>query len=1768
MSVLSVSGLIEQQVQEGPDAIAVHYPQHADSRVAHLTYRELSHAANRLAAHLRARGIGRGDRVVTSLRPGPEMVTAFLGIVRAGAAYVPVDPADPAERRRLIVRDSAAAAVLTAGADAADYSGLDTVFVVLDAEASEIARRSDALPEQTTGPDDAFYVCYTSGTTGTPKGVVVPHRAVLDFVRSTDYLRLTPADAVAQAAGPAFDAVTFEVWTTLTAGARLIGLGTDTVTDPGRFQDAVRTHGISVAFLTTALFHLIARERPAAFASLRAVLFGGEACDPRRVREVFAAGTPGRLLHVYGPTETTAFATWHEVTEPAEGDRTIPIGRPIGATTAVVVDADDTPVTAGGTGELLLGGPGVATGYLHRPELTGRRFVADRFTGTDGPLYRTGDLVRLGEDGALEFVGRVADRIELRAACTELGEIEPVPTAVPTVSAAASPHETEDGGKHLAAHVVQAAPSSTPAEEDARITRWRETHEALHEDAAATGPGDNLTGWNSSYDALPIPPDHLREWQNATLERIRELPRRRVLEIGAGTGLLMAHLAHDEEVHEYWATGFSPAGVAAFTAQVEADPVLKDKVRLECRGAHDTDGLPAGHFDTIVVNSVIQYFPSLAHLRTVVERALPLLAPGGSLLLGDLRNLDLARCFHTGIALARPGGARGDREALLRAIDQQVATETELLLSPALFDALARDLPAVRAVDVRAKRGRHHNELTRYRYEAVLSTAEPVADLTTAPALRWGRDIAGTSEAEQLLTTVRPAVLRLAGVPNRRVHDEYTAMQSLFDPREGIDLAPQDAPAPDPETLCEMAERLGYRALPTWGESPDLLDIVVVDPAQVPAGALSGVYAAPVTDAESCANTPAAVDDTVDPVVVLRGRLQEQLPLPDCMVPSALKPLDTLPLNADDKVDRGARPAPACTAGRPGTQPGTPIQEIVRDLFAEVVGLPRHKVHAESDFFRIGGHSSAAARLLSRVRETLGADLGSRALHEAPTPAAFAALVGDAPAAVTGPGATAGDSSEFSMRLHGALDTRALKAALEDLGRRHPSLRNSRLGSAGTRLRALAADDHLLELALPADSVDLWSHLPLAAAVARAYGARATGRTPNHSPAARDAAPLAIFGDLPPTPLPGSASQAGDTSYGTLESELDAELHARLARLAAEHGTTLFMVVHAALTVLLTRLGAAGPVTVAAPVPARDTAALREAVGPYGRVLALTVDTSGDPAFTELLRRVRERDLAAYRDGEAALAALPGGLALTVLQECAGRFEAAGLSVRAEHCVPPVPATDLGLTLTERQSPAGAPAGITVTTAFRRETVGETAAASLTGQLTAVLRSALEAPAAPLSRLRLLPGPASGSGVWAGADVPVAEQDMASLFAAQVARAPEALALAGLDYAELDARSDLLAHALIEHRAGPGTCVLTALSSPAGFAVAAIAVAKTGAALLPVDPSLDLAESLRPAVLLLDETADLLLPAVPGAARLVREEATGRLPPAGHWPVPEADRTRPRRIGDPLLLLPGEDGTVAVGGEAVTAATLAAPADAAWLVRGYPDGDAAIGLLSALACGTRVHVPDGSLSHDVPHEVLGWLRRQGARWVLGGADDVLCALVSLARTEGAELNVSGGWAEGRLVVEQVPGAPVRPAPGYRAYLLDSLLRPVGPGETGSLYIAGVGVAQGYAGTPGASGERFLPDPFGGPAGGTARMWRTGRAARLDEDGNLRVLDGPAHDDPFADEFATFVVLADPTGHRALWPATAAVPEGWYETHGEDLYELCLDHINGHLGEPF
>ncbi|MBK6394565.1 MAG: AMP-binding protein [Betaproteobacteria bacterium] len=264
--------------------------------------------------------------------------------------------------------------------------------------------------------------------------MLIAHRAVSRLVCGSDYVRLGADDVVAHLSNPAFDATTFEVWGALLNGAALVPIDKATVLAPRALATALRANGVTTLFLTTALFNAVAREVPDAFSGCRQVLFGGEAVEPRWVRDVLNAGPPGRLLHVYGPTEATTFATWHQVRAEDADRSTIPIGRPIANTEVLILDAEREPVPVGVPGEIHIGGPGLARGYLGLPELTAERFVPHPFdVDPAARLYRTGDRARHRADGAIEFLGRVDRQVKIRGHRIELAEIEAALARLPYV---------------------------------------------------------------------------------------------------------------------------------------------------------------------------------------------------------------------------------------------------------------------------------------------------------------------------------------------------------------------------------------------------------------------------------------------------------------------------------------------------------------------------------------------------------------------------------------------------------------------------------------------------------------------------------------------------------------------------------------------------------------------------------------------------------------------------------------------------------------------------------------------------------------------------------------------------------------------------------------------------------------------------------------------------------------------------------------------------------------------------------------------------------------------------------------------------------------------------------------------------------------------------------------------------------------------------------------------------------------------------------------
>ena len=450
----TVHALFEAQAARTPDALAVVYGGSS------LTYATLNGRANQVAHRLCALGVMRGSTVGLCVERSLDLVVGMLGILKAGAAYVPLDPAYPRERLAWMLADAGAQVLLTQERlrDALPTEGVRVLALDGDTALDDVP--GTEAPISGAGAEDAAYVIYTSGSTGTPKGVCVPHQAVVRLVVETDFIRVVPEDRVAQASNASFDAATFEIWGALLNGARVVGVDRETALAPRAFATWLKDEGIRVLFLTTAWFNQVVAEAPDAFSGLRQLHFGGEAVDPRPVRQVLREGPPGRLLHVYGPTESTTFSTWHLVTEVPEGATSIPIGRPLANTVQYVLDAAMATVPPGGVGELWLGGDGLAWGYLGRPELTAERFVPHPFSTRPGArLYRTGDRVRLLSDGAVMFVGRVDTQVKVCGFRVEPGEIEAALLRHPAVRQAAvlAREDSVGGSRRLVAYVVPSA---------------------------------------------------------------------------------------------------------------------------------------------------------------------------------------------------------------------------------------------------------------------------------------------------------------------------------------------------------------------------------------------------------------------------------------------------------------------------------------------------------------------------------------------------------------------------------------------------------------------------------------------------------------------------------------------------------------------------------------------------------------------------------------------------------------------------------------------------------------------------------------------------------------------------------------------------------------------------------------------------------------------------------------------------------------------------------------------------------------------------------------------------------------------------------------------------------------------------------------------------------------------------------------------------------------------------------------------------------------
>ncbi|WP_331766073.1 amino acid adenylation domain-containing protein [Embleya sp. NBC_00896] len=456
--------VFEARVAVVPDAVA------AVSDAERLTYRELNERANRLAHRLVALGVGGESAVAVLLERSVDVVVSTLAIVKAGGVYVPLSAGYPAERIRLVMRDTRAGILLV------DPQGLShpattaarelgVAVVVVEGEAG-LEDQPTTNPVMAVHPDQLACVFYTSGSTGTPKGVAVTHHNVVTFA-ADHHWQDASQDRVLFHSAHAFDASTYEIWVPLLNGDQIV-VAPPGALDAQAYARIITEHKVTSAVITTSLFNLMAEEIPDALGHLSEVVTGGEAASPHAMRRTLQHSPHLKLMNVYGPTECTTIATWTQVASVPDDSATVSIGRPMDNTRVYVLDGYLRPVPVGVIGELYIAGSGQARGYLNRAGLTAERFVADPFGPVGARMYRTGDLVRWTADGNLDFIDRVDGQVKIRGFRVELGEIEAALTADPTVGqVTVIAREDRPGDKRLVAYVV-AVPGAMPDPEGMR----------------------------------------------------------------------------------------------------------------------------------------------------------------------------------------------------------------------------------------------------------------------------------------------------------------------------------------------------------------------------------------------------------------------------------------------------------------------------------------------------------------------------------------------------------------------------------------------------------------------------------------------------------------------------------------------------------------------------------------------------------------------------------------------------------------------------------------------------------------------------------------------------------------------------------------------------------------------------------------------------------------------------------------------------------------------------------------------------------------------------------------------------------------------------------------------------------------------------------------------------------------------------------------------------------------------------------------------------
>jgi microcystin synthetase protein McyA len=964
-----------------------------------LSYEEMDRRSTIVARHLMRCECRRGDVVAVAMDRQADLIAVLLGILKAGAVYLPLDKQNPLQRLQYILRDTDARILIT---DApGGFKSIQEELFVIDTGALKEDDDCPELPIISVQEFDAAYIIYTSGSTGTPKGVVVDHGAIVNRLNWMMHkYQFNAADCLLQKTSVAFDVSIWELYLWFFSGASVYMLPPGDEKDAQRICAAIRKHGVTTVHFVPTMFSAFLSYCQQAYVplpSLRCVFTSGEALEIIQVERFYSLFKDMEvgLYNLYGPTEATVDVSYYDCS-PHFSSADIPIGGPIENIRLYILDEHYRFVPIGMPGTLFIAGDGLARGYLNRPELTATQFMTVR----SERVYNTNDRARQTLDGQIHFLGRKDLQVKLNGFRIELDEIQHVLNRSGFAEQSVVikyEDDTPDSARLVAYYVPKkenALPKSADSPADSsRVSEWRLVFNKAYssqESEEAQNPFFNISGWKSSYTGETFPREEMSDWLDNGIRHVQRLPNRHVLEIGCGTGLVLHRLA--PSVDSYRASDISETAVDMLNHSILRDQNLRH-VKVEVQTA-DNPLLYQSPYDMVILNSVIQYFPDHVYLEKVLRLIGDTIEENGHAFIGDIRSEPLLKAFHTSVELSR---MPDDTAApLLRAaVDRGVLLDYELCVNPEFFMNIRSVHPRIAGVEILYKQSRYDNEMRRYRYDVVLYYDCVPVSRPCDKELTWGPQ--SPAELEEIISTQMYGSIRISQVPNTDVSPEFSQYeQLLYAPNENRMVSDIRAAAArmrqqeawSKEKWKELAQRYGYHMECLWSGSgmDSYYDLVYIRSCELPN---LNQYICRQAKRENSPDIAAYFNlryGQADEMWKTNAAIREYLAvyLPSYMIPSILIPVDAMPAKSNGKIDYAALPQPYILQNTAEMEsPKTQRQRQLLEVWQTVLRL--HTIGINEDFFMCGGDSIKAISLVNRINQSLHVDVHVNDIYMYPT---------------------------------------------------------------------------------------------------------------------------------------------------------------------------------------------------------------------------------------------------------------------------------------------------------------------------------------------------------------------------------------------------------------------------------------------------------------------------------------------------------------------------------------------------------------------------------------------------------------------------------------------------------------------------------------------------------------------------------------------------------------------------------------------------------------